>query len=686
MQRETHNRGPGPSRAPRTTCILGICLAVALSLTLALSLSAAAGAVDVHFDRAPVHEVFRILAEAEGVNLIVDQGVTGEISMTAREMEAREAMELVAAVRGLHLQQVGNTLIVSAAPTAIGDRVGPPQAAVLNFTQRPVLEVVQALAERAGWNLIAEASLDREITAWLEGMEPVEALRLVAAAAGLSYQLVDRVLHIKGVEAPPADRVAIYRIDHVDTAKAKELIEAFLPQVRVQVDPGSRSLVVQGSEQQLQEVAALLSELDTPMPQVLVEARILDVEVEALRSLGVEWPSQTQFSGNPEVIALDWNPAQLNATLRFLEDQGYSQVLASPKISAVDGQTAKMLIGERRPIVTEFTDPDGRVFQQVDFIDVGIVLQMTPTIAADGSVMLKVHTEVSSVEDPNARFPTVRTREADTTVRVQDGRPLIIGGLIQEEERERLTGIPLLNQLPVLGGLFGQHRTENVQMETIIILVPRVVNAAGESVAQTPAGSGTGAGSTARAAAHTGAAAGSATEATPTFPVDLQPGEAIESTQALIRSTGTPVLSRPERDPGSMAVSLDMMTARHPAVELQLERQQGNVGMLSRVYASTGSHSGAWGLGIALRYYLAHRDRWPGLQPWVDAGVEYTLPLHDDPMVVYTAGAGLQLSVGERALVELYGRYQHPERSGGLIGLPGRAAAYLLSVKLGWRY
>src|SRR5690606_23161881 len=133
----------------------------------------------------------------------------------------------------------------SSTPTVLGGRVGQAPAPRMNFTQRPVREVIQAIAERAGWNLITEAPLNQEITAWLEGVEPVEALRLVAGAAGLSYQLVDRVLHIKAAPARSSARTAVRRLDHVEPEKGKELVEAFFPDVRVDVDPRTRTLVVQ---------------------------------------------------------------------------------------------------------------------------------------------------------------------------------------------------------------------------------------------------------------------------------------------------------------------------------------------------------------------------------------------------------------------------------------------------------
>src|SRR5690606_31057924 len=141
--------------------------------------------------------------------------------MSARGLSAMQAIQLVAGLRGLHLEQVGNTLVVSGRPTELAARLAATERAQLKFTQRPVGDVLEALAERAGWNLISEARLDREVTAWLDGMDYVEALRLVAASAGLRYQLTGGVLHIRGtVSAESDERIAIHRLDHVEVQRA----------------------------------------------------------------------------------------------------------------------------------------------------------------------------------------------------------------------------------------------------------------------------------------------------------------------------------------------------------------------------------------------------------------------------------------------------------------------------------
>lgn len=619
-----------------------------------------AAEIDFRFDRAPVHEVLRVLAEAEGINLIVDDGVDGEVSMSARGLSPREAIELVAALRGLYLEEVGNTLIVSTEPKGLSAKLGRAESSY-NFTQRPAGEVLQALARRAGWNLIAETRLDREVTAWIDGMDDVEALRLVAKAAGLSYQLIDGVLYVKEPDSNENEQVqiAIHRLDHVSPTRAGELVRAFVPGVHVEVDEATRSVIVSGTRRDLAEVADLIGSFDTARPQVLVEARILEVAVDALESLGIEWSQLITFagSGTPATFQMDWNPAQLEATLRMLAERGRSKVLASPKISAVDDESARMLIGDRVPIVTEHTDPEGRITQTVEYLDVGIVLEIEPRIASDGSVTLDIRTEVSSVADPTSRFPTVRTREATSRVRVQDGRPLIIGGLIQEEERERMSGIPYLNQLPIVGSLFGRRVTENVQTETLIILIPHIVHDKGES----------------RAGERTvGRDARSERTA-----------RELEALEAGPLSRLQPVAGSKDRP---LTVSVELLTLGDQATEVQIERESARTSLISRLYAGIDNGRAAWSVGGAFRLYAGDEGPAPYMRPWVDGGLEYASTTDDVPVWVFTAGAGLKMSIGDGGMVEFYARRQEPSRESAFSGLPGRSTPNLLGLKLGWRY
>ena len=621
-----------------------------------------AGPVDVELDRAPVADVLRLLAAAGGVSLIVDESVSGELTLSLRGMEALDAIELIASMRGLSLERVGQALLVSRAPLTLVGRVPAEESQALIFTQTPVSEIVARLAERAGWNLVIDVPLDRQITAWVEGMPYVDALRVVADAAGLRYHLVDRVLRIQGyVETQSPLATAIYRLDHVSPSAATQYLTAYVEGVQAQADTASRSVIVRGTAQALARVEEFLRAFDTAKPQVLVEARILEVATDALRDLGAEWSQWPAFTGatsSPGAVAMNWDVTQLQAVLRTLAEQGRSRVLASPRISSVDGEQARMLIGDRVPIVTESVDSEGRVSESVEFLEVGILLEIVPTIAADDSVTLQIRTEVSSVADPTARFPNVRTREAATRVRVQNGRPLVIGGLIQDAERERMRGLPLLSNFPLLGSLFGRRVTETEQTEMVIILIPHIVREEGvDAVADTGVGS---------AGALSGA-------------VTADPGSPEWHAEAESRLAAT-YGHRGHDD----VVAADLTLASDEAIEVHLERQSHFGGMYTRLYGSWSVDDPALGIGAGFRLYAGGPDR--PVRPWLEVGGEYlTRQASDIEATLLSGGVGLQLNFTDRVLLDVYASAHRSSQDLAWHLIPGRSATQV-GVRLGWRY
>src|SRR5690606_1735060 len=120
------------------------------------------------------------------------------------------------------------------------------------------------------------------------------------------------------------------------------------------------------------------------------------------------------------------------------------------------------------------TDEEGR--RTLEFLESGIDLKVTPRISDDGYITILVQPEVSTfIWTGDSQYPQIRTREAETTVRVKDGQPFVLGGLLQEEETEALKRIPFLAELPILGKLFEWKETQKKQTEMTIFLIPRIV-------------------------------------------------------------------------------------------------------------------------------------------------------------------------------------------------------------------
>ena len=244
---------------------------------------------------------------------------------------------------------------------------------------------------------------------------------------------------------------------------------------RIRLDEDRKSLIVRGTDAELAEVDLFLADYDQSAPQVVLEVWVQEISTEALKDLGIEWRGVPSFAGGnaPVFLELEWKPWDLILALKILEEQGDATILANPKITTISGQEASIFVGDRVPVVLD--SPDGT--RTMEFLESGINLRVTPRISDDDYVTILVQPEVSTfIWRTDTAYPQIRTREAETTVRVKSGQPFVLGGLIQEQENELLKQIPFLSQLPVLGKLFQWKETSRTQTEMTIFVIPRIVN------------------------------------------------------------------------------------------------------------------------------------------------------------------------------------------------------------------
>lgn len=439
---------------------------LAVSATGPLSAQEAKDAfVDVHFDNAPLAQVFQSLGRTADLNVLLDGTVSGRGSFTLRDVPVLEAIDLIARITGYEYAIVGNTLIVgneanvrtqfqkldydlfpmkSSDLSRVADLLAQlyPEVRViedyetgtlivrgseaelagvreflarydirgpladeglyhpqpLHFRHTDVEDVLWALAERAGWNLIIEGDLTGRLTAHLEGLDYANALDLIGEAANVEYRLQQNVLYVWQPSAPAAAfaprTIAIYRLDYANPEKLGQVLKALHPEVTVDVDEQSRSVIVAGTEMQLATAERFVRELDVPRRQVIVEARLEEINVDALRRLGMDWAEErgsfVPDGINPLVLA--WDPSALRGRLEALAEQGLSKILASPKLAATDGEPASILIGERLPIIIRQELPDGRITETIEYFEAGIKLDILASVGLDDAVTLDIHT------------------------------------------------------------------------------------------------------------------------------------------------------------------------------------------------------------------------------------------------------------------------------------------------------
>jgi type II secretory pathway component GspD/PulD (secretin) len=169
------------------------------------------------------------------------------------------------------------------------------------------------------------------------------------------------------------------------------------------------------------------------------------------------------------------NNNYLTGALTALAQKGLSKILSTPKVTTINNKEARILVGQKIPYTTS-TVSNGITSQSTQFLDVGIKLTVTPTINIDNRITLKVHPEVSLYVRADPAGPVIGNREAETTVLIQDGETVVIGGLITEEDRKVGTQVPLLGDLPIIGHLFRRDLKTKDRTELLVFITPKILD------------------------------------------------------------------------------------------------------------------------------------------------------------------------------------------------------------------
>jgi general secretion pathway protein D len=239
----------------------------------------------------------------------------------------------------------------------------------------------------------------------------------------------------------------------------------------------------------------VLKRLDTIPLQVLIEATILEVSLDDELRYGVEWffnAGDNSFSlsslatGAVGSLFPGFSYALRTGDVRFivnaLEAVTNVRVVSSPLLLVLDNQTAALQVGNEVPISTQSAvstlAPGAPVINSIEYRNTGVILDVTPRVNTGGLVTLELGQEVSDAvrtTSSTLNSPTFEQRRVESTIAVQDGEAIAIGGLIRDRDERTGSGLPLFKDIPVLGFLFGTTANQNTRTELLILLTPRVV-------------------------------------------------------------------------------------------------------------------------------------------------------------------------------------------------------------------
>ena len=402
---------------------------------------------------------------------------------------------------------VAVTWFLATPASAQQDTSGEPLLITLEADSTPVVTVLDILADRSGLNIVTSPEVQgTSISIRLSNTPFDEALNLVVRAAGMGYERVGNSILVGSPQRLATQTGLSSRVFDLQYAEATEIAEALdvISKDLRSVVSGNQ-LVVRAPAAHLEEVERLIAQLDKKPEQVMFEARLLEINTDELQELGIDWSQITKYStviteGLPapsesgelpedlDYTRFDVSPdiyrqvLNFQVTLDLLITEGHGKILANSKITTMENKPAEIFIGTRTPVIisTLQSGSTGGTFQsvQLEYIDTGVKLNITPRIADDGSITVVTAPNVSNIVAFRGadELPVTSERTADTTVRVKDGQTFYLGGLLLEAERETIMKVPLLGDIPLLGYLFRHYNTEYQHTDLVIEITPTILS------------------------------------------------------------------------------------------------------------------------------------------------------------------------------------------------------------------
>ena len=253
------------------------------------------------------------------------------------------------------------------------------------------------------------------------------------------------------------------------------------------IDRRLNAIWIKGSPARIARIKDQIAMIDVPVDSVILETQFVELTELGARSLGIDFANSSGqiFSGNIQtgsVLPFGFDPkarvfsGQVQAAIYAQIQKGQGRIVSKPRIAAQSGSTAKIITGDALPILTAITlSGVNAVSQQVQYVNVGVTLQIAPRVSSDGYVTSHIYAVVSSVTGYSQGYPTISQREAETSASVRDGETFVIGGLTQENDLTNRSKIPLLGDIPLVGRAFRTERTNKSSTELYIIITPHIV-------------------------------------------------------------------------------------------------------------------------------------------------------------------------------------------------------------------
>lgn len=452
------------------------------------------GKISLDLKGMDVVEVIKMLATKGNLNVVLGTDVKGKVTIFLKSVDLMDAFDIILVANNLAYDKRGDIIYVMSQrdyERIYGEKYAEKKATIIfRLKYAKAADIGKALSQIK--TKVGKIIVD-------EGSNTIVAMDNPSVIAQINET-------IQSLDIPTVTK--IFELKYAKVSDLKDKVSENLAKGigTMQIDERTNKIVVTDMEQKVADIEKIINAFDEKPQQVLIEAKILQIALDDHLTLGVDWSSvmkklqkeinlQSAFQlaafnafgppGAELLVGSLGDSGDVNIMIQVLKTVGDTDLLSSPRITAINNQEAKILIGTSQPYATNTvtqTTGTATTGTNISFLDIGVKLYVTPTINKDGFITMKIRPEVSSTNDnytygtPATTIPVVQTTQAETSVRIKDGATIIIGGLIKDERVKTVNKIPILGDLPLIKYAFSNTDDEVKKQELVIFLTPHIIS------------------------------------------------------------------------------------------------------------------------------------------------------------------------------------------------------------------
>jgi type II secretory pathway component GspD/PulD (secretin) len=478
--------------------------------------------LSVDLQKIPSDQAIRRLTEVTGRNIVLDQGSAAEMTGFFKDMELRKGLNLLAETNGMSVREKDGVYSFYREAWSSGGREGQGAAASgrmrvtvkdklvsLEVTGAPLSDIISSISAQTGISTVVYGELKGTVTMRVSDLPIEQAFQILFRGTEFTFWMHEGIYFIGPQTMQVLNNSKLIVLKHMKVDDVMELLPASLTKdAQLKAVKSQNAIMVMGTYEVIDGMGQYISQIDLPVPQILIEALVVDVDMDRIRQYGVDMfmgdakrvPSSEHIYPNidqvfnksrsqdavdliPGVRDIVSLPKNFVAQIQALEQEKALKIRSRPQIATLNGSEATITVGQTQYFLlkseTDFSQGQGvtaKTSERFEKIEANVTLTVTPFVTGQGEITCDI---VPDFSEPEGSFdsrtpPTLNRRVLKSKVRLRDGETIVLGGLVKESINRTTRQFPFLGSIPVIGWLFKNVSDVKSRSQLMIFVTPHV--------------------------------------------------------------------------------------------------------------------------------------------------------------------------------------------------------------------